>query len=613
MLQRKSFQTYLFLAIILLTTLLPLSCDIFTPDGSQNDGVIKQGYFYLLDRSSASLIMLDQKLRELKRWDIYRLTGDSSVQGITFDGSFLWIASAGGADVLNRVDASDDTLVLVRSLGAPPTKKGTIRGLAWDGASLWAVNSGSTTSAVPATIYKLNPLDGTILGQYATPTHDPRGLTYVSAYTDVYGRTATAGIVYTDIGTNKIYKLIPDLSAVDTVFSSPLPPRGTYYTYPSGITFDGQYYWIVNSSNTSDHLFVVSYKGHVETMFDLPYYEPGSIVYSTVDVRIPPAPVLTAITPNYGVSGRSLSVDILGSEFVNKPGLTVTMGEGITVDTLTYVSTTQLHVKITIDSNATVGYHDVTVINPGGKRATLVSKFQVALAPPVTHLWLIEQDLDSLYSIRISDTASILKKWDTRVIAAGGSPQGLAYDGTNLWLCAAGTDKKLYKLNTNDSVLSSLAVLPGPTSSGTLRGITWESGSLWVTVSAAGTSGRIYRVDPSTGAIQDSVNTPGMEPRAVVFANGSMFTNDTSIDSVFVFNGISRTWNSVFATPTPPGGTTSNRFATGMAWDGTNFWIANSSTTYDHVFQVSPLGVVLQYIASPRIGSAQITGIVVTP
>jgi len=431
----------------------------------------------------------------------------------------------------------------------------------------------------------------------------------------VYGHTTSAGLVYTDITANMVYKLTPSLSAFDTVFSAPAPPRGTSYIYPVGIAFDGIYYWVVNSSNTSDNLFKVSYKGKVETRIDLPYEEPGTLVYSTVDVRIPPTPIVTAVAPSVGVVGRTnIAVDVYGNEFVNRPGLAVSFGEGVTVDSLQFVSSTQLHLKISIVVGATPGKRDIRVTNPGGRFATLVQKFEVDLITPVTHLWLTESDMDSLYSIRIADSTTILKKWNTHNIAAGQNPQGLAFDGTNIWLCAAGSDKKIYKLNTSDTVLSAISSIPGPTSAGTLRGIAWYDSSLWVTVSGlSGNSGKIYRVNPSTGAVQDSVNTPGIEPRAVVFANGIMYTNDATLDSLYIYDGAA--WKSVFQTPIPSTVpvTSANRLATGLAWDGTNFWIANSNGNYDYIMQVNTIGILLQSFPSPRIGPAVISGIVVTP
>ncbi|MDD1475272.1 hypothetical protein MEO41_29000, partial [Dolichospermum sp. ST_sed4] len=77
-------------------------------------------------------------------------------------------------------------------------------------------------------------------------------------------------------------------------------------------------------------------------------------------------------------------------------------------------------------------------------------------------------------------------------------------------------------------------------------------------------------------------------------------------------NFSTKTWESKFASPRPPGGTTGSRFATGFAFDGQTFWMANSSTNYDQIFNLSITGAVLRYFNSPRLGDAQLTGIVVT-
>ena len=89
------------------------------------------------------------------------------------------------------------------------------------------------------------------------------------------------------------------------------------------------------------------------------------------------------------------------------------------------------------------------------------------------------------------------------------------------------------------------------------------------------TTGKIYQINPSNGALLDTINSPGIEPRGICFVNGILHCNDTSSDSVYAYNFSTETWTSQFATPTPIGGTTTNRFATGFAFDGQTFWIAN--------------------------------------
>ncbi len=602
-----------FLKLILSFILLLSGCSVFDDDGSKKTTIDpKKGYLYLIDRNTNSLIMLDSQLFELKRWDLSILTPDSSSQGLTFDGKYLWFSSAGNTDMIFQIDASDDSLIVVKSFPAPPNKRGTIRDIAWDGFYLWAINSGSSTYNIPATLYKLNPQDGSIIFEYAIPTPEPRALTYVSTNFDVYGRGASAGLYFTDVAKKVIYKFTPDRPQFDTAFSAPVPPRGIYNIYPVGLSFDGACFWLINSSGEADHLYKLNYRGVELDRFDMPYQRPGPLVWSTVNVQEKAPPIVIAVFPNSGLRGSTINIDIYGSEFRKGQGLSVSLENGIIINSVTFVNSSLIKSNITIDINATLGKRNIIVTNPDGKFGIGDSLFEVSNVLMIPHLWLVEQDMDTLYKIRIQDTA-IVGKWNTRLVAPGGSPQGLAFDGQNIWLCASGSDRTIMKLNLAEDHISTITSVPGPTTLGVLRGIVWEDGFIWLVISGLSPSnGKIYKINPDNGTAVDSLTTPGLEPRGITFANGLLYCNDTSIDSVFVYDVQNSKWISVFATPTPPGGTTANRFATGMTWDGANFWIANSTGNYDHVFKVSQSGTVLWYFESPRIGPAQITGIVYT-
>lgn len=603
----------LILPYFILSVLFYSGCDIFEADGDPN-GLAnpKKGYFYILERSSSDIIMLDPQLRELKRWSLSTIMKDTSAQGLTFDGKYLWFAAAGSTDLIFQLDATDDTLVVKKSFAAPPAKRGTVRDIAWDGVNLWALNSGSTTYSTPPMLYRLNPLDGSILDEMDVPSPEPRGLTYVGTNSDIYGRGAESGIYYTDVTKKRVYFFRVSRPQFDTSFITPVPPRGTGYIWPAGLTFDGSNFWLVNSSGDADHLYRLTYAGAQLDRFDLPYPQPGSIVWTNVDVRKKAPPAVFMVSPSQGLRESNLIVNIYGAEFRQGNGLSASFGSGITVTSLSYISQSQLRANITIAPDAAFGKRNIKVTNPDGQFGIGDSLFEVVSKINVPHLWLVEQDLDSLYKIKIADTM-LVKKWDTRGIAPGGSPQGLAFDGNDIWLCASGTDRQIMKLDTTGAQLSVVSSYPAPTPSGILRGIVWESNYIWLTVSGLTPTGRIYKMNPANGAVVDSINAPGVEPRGITFANGILYCNDMTIDTVFAYSTTNKNWTGVFGTPIPPGGTTANRFATGMTWDGSNFWIANSTGNYDHVFKVSPSGTILMYFDSPRLGPAQITGLVYTP
>jgi hypothetical protein len=91
-----------------------------------------------------------------------------------------------------------------------------------------------------------------------------------------------------------------------------------------------------------------------------------------------PRPTLISVTPTIGSLGQTLSVDLIGSNFIEGVSQ-VDFGEGITVNAMTVLSSTQITANITIEAWATLGAHDVTVTNdePGGS-ATLPKAFAVS-------------------------------------------------------------------------------------------------------------------------------------------------------------------------------------------------------------------------------------------
>ncbi len=597
--------------IYLLLIISSFACEIFEPDGT-NDTIIipHKSFFYLLERSSVSLLMLDSQLKEVKRWNLMPITNDSSLQGITFDGTYLWISSAGSADKIFQIDASTDSLHVLNSFDAPPAGQGTIRDLTWFGGSLWAINSGSTTYNTQARLYEINPTNGIVLKTIDIPTPEPRALTYLNGYSNVYGSGLEAGLYFTDTDKDYVYYYRLDRPHFDTLFTTPIPPRGLFTRYPAGLTFDGNKFWIVNSSDVSDILYKTSYSGIVEESFQLPYSDPGPIVWANVDVRKGVSPSIVAILPVSGAQGTTIDIDVFGGGF--KPGTNTSadFGSGIQINSVSFVLQTQLRVNLTIAADALLGKRTVKIINPDGQTAILDSAFEVTQTTTVPYLWLADQALGQryLYKIRLTDT-TVVKEWQTSDVTADGV-QGVAFDGTNFWLSSSGTTRSLFKIDVSGTTLATLSTISLPNIiGGTLRGVVWQQGFMWQAVSGIG---KIYKINPSNGAIQDSISSPGVEPRGICFANGILYCNDTSLDSVYAYNFSSGIWTGMFATPTPPGGSTSNRFATGLAFDGQTFWIANSTGDYDQIFNLSTTGSILRMFNGPRLGVAQLTGIVVT-
>ena len=86
-------------------------------------------------------------------------------------------------------------------------------------------------------------------------------------------------------------------------------------------------------------------------------------------------PVVDACTPNEGNPGDRPTVVVTGSNF--QDGATVDFGERIIVQEVTFVSPSQLDVRIRIHPRAASGSRDVTVTNPDGQSGTETGGFTV--------------------------------------------------------------------------------------------------------------------------------------------------------------------------------------------------------------------------------------------
>jgi subtilisin family serine protease len=108
---------------------------------------------------------------------------------------------------------------------------------------------------------------------------------------------------------------------------------------------------------------------------------------AAANVTLPQLPSITAVSPNTGTPGASLTVTVTGTNF--QSGATSSFGTGtgtgITVNSTTLVSSTQLSVAISIDSAAATGARDVSVTT-GGQTVTRVAGFTVS--PPAPTLGL---------------------------------------------------------------------------------------------------------------------------------------------------------------------------------------------------------------------------------
>ncbi len=86
---------------------------------------------------------------------------------------------------------------------------------------------------------------------------------------------------------------------------------------------------------------------------------------------------MTGVSPNSASPNEQLTVTVTGSGFVD--GATVDFGTRVNVQSVTFVSATQLNVQIKVHRRAADGPRDVTVTNPDSSTDVLVGGFFVGV------------------------------------------------------------------------------------------------------------------------------------------------------------------------------------------------------------------------------------------
>jgi hypothetical protein len=102
----------------------------------------------------------------------------------------------------------------------------------------------------------------------------------------------------------------------------------------------------------------------------------SSTLANGFNVQQNPAPTLSAVNPNSASQGRTnLGVALTGTNFLAGPACN--FGSGITVNSCTLNSSTQITANISVASNAPIGSNNVTITNFDGQSATLVGGFAI--------------------------------------------------------------------------------------------------------------------------------------------------------------------------------------------------------------------------------------------
>jgi hypothetical protein len=135
----------------------------------------------------------------------------------------------------------------------------------------------------------------------------------------------------------------------------------------------------------------------------------------------------------------------------------------------------------------------------------------------------------------------------------GDGAQGLAWDGTHLWVAWG----SIYRLDPSDG--SVVSQIPYP--AGDIQGLTWDGSSLWCASYATDT---IYRLDPNDGSVLQSFPSPASKPIGLAWDGTYLWNSDEN----GTFYKLDPSDGSVEGSFSSPLGSST----TMLAWDGHHLW-----------------------------------------
>ena len=167
---------------------------------------------------------------------------------------------------------------------------------------------------------------------------------------------------------------------------------------------------------------------------------------------------------------------------------------------------------------------------------------------------------------RLTNPQLAQNRWDQDLakpatVAVGTQPNGVAFDGTNIWVTNSSANT-VTRINptTNEVVGSPIAVGGGP------GAIAFDGTHMWIANSASNT---VTRVNAATGVIVGSPIGVGNDPVAVVYDGTRIWVANVDSNSVTRINAAT---GAVIGAPVSAGASPS-----GLAFDGELVWVTNSS------------------------------------
>lgn len=203
--------------------------------------------------------------------------------------------------------------------------------------------------------------------------------------------------------------------------------------------------------------------------------------------------------------------------------------------------------------------------------------YAYGLAWDGNHLWVGDDYNGMIYEIDTS--GNIISSFQ----GFSSSNHGLAWDGTGLWCAGDYSEDYIVKLTNSGARVDSF-----PETWDYIGGITFDGNHVWVSVYYPNTPLNLYKVDPQTGNILDTIPSLGTQPQGLAWDGQNIWVvmddNDGDPEKIWKLDPLTGDTLLSFYIPT-----TRPR---GLVWDGQFLWlIAKHPDEYSGViFKIDPYG-----------------------
>lgn len=160
--------------------------------------------------------------------------------------------------------------------------------------------------------------------------------------------------------------------------------------------------------------------------------------------------------------------------------------------------------------------------------------------------------------VKFSGNKTYTLNTDTMYVSPGLKPEGITWDGNNLWSVSV-EESKIYKHNADMTVNTTY------TSPTRLSGLTWDGNNLW-TCDAA--TAKIHKHNADF-TIHTSYSSHGWKPTGLAWDGNNLWGCDNGLDKIYKYNADIN----MIATYSPP-----HAQPSGLTWDGNNLWSCDTSS-----------------------------------